>query len=156
MYVDPNDLKDVVESGVGDLLTVPIYSIGDYAVSDDAVTIEGSVLSDPSAQEIPVSRKTGQLPQTFSLEQNYPNPFNPETHISFSIDGQQVQSVRLDVYNILGQKVTTLLDDNLAPGSYQVTWDGTSSCGEKQASGVYFYNIVVGESRETKKMVLAK
>jgi len=62
----------------------------------------------------------------------------------------------LDVYNILGQKVTTLLDDNLAPGSYQVTWDGTSSSGEKQASGVYFYNIVVGESRETKKMVLAK
>ncbi|MFH1891048.1 MAG: cohesin domain-containing protein [Candidatus Zixiibacteriota bacterium] len=156
MYVDPNDLKNVVDAGIGDLVTVPVYSLNGADIKDDAVTIEGSVLSDPSAQEIPVSRKTGQLPQTFSLEQNYPNPFNPETHISFSIDGQQAQSVRLDVYNILGQKVTTLLDDNLAPGSYQVTWDGTSSSGEKQASGVYFYNIVVGEGRETKKMVLAK
>ena len=114
------------------------------------------MLSDPYGQEISVLNKGGQLPTSFSLRQNYPNPFNPETRISFSINGQETQSVELSVYNILGQKVSTLLSSNLAPGEYDVSWDGTSSSGEKQAYGIYFYTLTVGDRRDTRKMVLTK
>jgi hypothetical protein len=120
------------------------------------IVLENVVLSDPYGQEIPVARKQGQLPSAFTLEQNYPNPFNPETSIMFSVNGDAVQSVRLVVYNILGQNIATLLDKELAPGTYEASWDGTNSSGEKQASGVYFYSLIAGNSRETKKMVLAK
>jgi flagellar hook assembly protein FlgD len=67
-----------------------------------------------------------------------------------------MQSVQVVIHNILGQRVATLLETELGPGDYEITWDGTGSSGEKQASGVYFYSLSVGERRETKKMVLSK
>ena len=156
IFFPPSNRERIIEAGSDELVWVPVYGRCFAEPGEGSVTLENTVLSDPNGQEIPVAKSVTQLPATFQLSQNYPNPFNPETRISFSINGQGIQPVRLVVYNILGQKVATLLDKELAPGNYETTWDGTNSSGEKQASGVYFYSLSVGNSRETKKMVLAK
>gem|GEM_PF-2808008 len=156
MYLPVTDLDEVIDAGIGQLVTVPVYVYGGSQPEDGAIMLDNVVLSNPYGQEIPVASKQGQLPSAFTLEQNYPNPFNPETSIRFSVNGNEVQSVRLVVYNILGQNIATLLNKDLAPGTYEASWDGTDSSGEKQASGIYFYSLIAGDSRETKKMVLTK
>jgi len=90
----------------------------------------------------------------FSLDQNYPNPFNPTTKIEFilSKSGQ----VRIDIFNILGEKVKTLMDQHLKAGRQLVEWDGKDESGEEVASGVYFYRLQTQDFTETKKMVLMK
>lgn len=93
--------------------------------------------------------KGNAIPEKFSLSQNYPNPFNPVTTIKFSLP--EASDVSVEVYNILGQRVATIVDGFYEPGEYQVNWDGNT-----QASGVYFYHIQAGQFRETKKMVLLK
>ncbi|MBD3258197.1 T9SS type A sorting domain-containing protein [candidate division GN15 bacterium] len=89
------------------------------------------------------------LPGDFALHQNYPNPFNPSTEIAFSLP--EASEVRLDVFNIAGQKVTTLVDGTLEAGHHTVTWDGSDL-----ASGVYLYRLDAGTYSATKKMVLLK
>ena len=89
------------------------------------------------------------VPVTFSLFQNYPNPFNPTTKIKFSLTSPEM--VKLTVYNVLGQKVETLIDQRLASGEYIVDFDGS-----KLASGVYFYRLQAGKFDETREMVLLK
>lgn len=88
-------------------------------------------------------------PESFDLEQNYPNPFNPTTTIRFSIP--QSGNVTLHIYNVIGQKVTTLVDGQLKAGKYEVSFDGT-----KIASGVYFYRISFQNNMVTRKMMLVK
>ena len=101
------------------------------------------------------------LPKDFNLGQNYPNPFNPTTIIPFRVNGSQliVHSpihTTLIIYNLLGQKVNTLLNESLKPGTYQATWDGKNVAGEKVPSGVYFYRLTSGGPSETRKMVLMR
>lgn len=84
-----------------------------------------------------------------TLGQNSPNPFNPATTINFSLP--QKAQVSLTVYNILGQQVTTLVNDELSAGEYSVTWDAA-----KYASGIYFYSLKTGQTRLTKKALLVK
>jgi hypothetical protein len=89
------------------------------------------------------------------LEQNYPNPFNPQTTIAFSI--KQRARVRIDVYNVAGQRVRSLLDETRAAGSYtDVRWDGMDAAGSPVAIGVYFYKLAAGDFSQTRKMVLLK
>ncbi len=94
------------------------------------------------------------LPTTFALSQNYPNPFNPSTQIKFDIPVRS--HVRLTIYNVLGQRVKTLVDREMAPNFYIVDWDGTSDNGTHISSGVYFYKLEAEGFVETKKMVLLK
>ncbi|HVP07865.1 MAG TPA: T9SS type A sorting domain-containing protein [Candidatus Acidoferrum sp.] len=94
------------------------------------------------------------LPKTFTLSQNYPNPFNPNTIIKFDIPVNS--KVNLTVYNVLGQRVKTLVDQDLTAKHYEVDWDGTSDAGVKVASGIYFYKIEAGNFIQTKKMVMLK
>jgi hypothetical protein len=89
------------------------------------------------------------VPQAYKLSQNYPNPFNPVTKIKFSIN--KVDRVRLEIFNISGQKITTLIDQKMKPGDHEVDWDGT-----RFASGVYFYKFSYGSLTMTKKMVLIR
>lgn len=90
----------------------------------------------------------------FSLDQNYPNPFNPTTKIEFvlSRSGQ----VKIEIFNILGEKVKTLMDQHLKAGRQLVEWDGKDEAGEEVASGVYFYRLQTKDFTETKKMVLMR
>jgi hypothetical protein len=94
------------------------------------------------------------LPTTYSLSQNYPNPFNPVTEIHFEIPKRS--HVTLTVYNVVGQKVATLVDKELMPDRYVVDWDGVSDSGAKVATGVYFYKLQAEGFVETKKMMLLK
>ena len=101
-----------------------------------------------------VSNEKGELPDHFALGQNYPNPFNPVTIVEFDIPRRS--AVRLDVYNVLGQHIRTLVDEVLAAQRYSVEWDGTSDAGVKVATGIYFYRMVTPEYQQTRKMVLIK
>jgi len=94
------------------------------------------------------------LPKQFDLEQNFPNPFNPETVIRYELHKAQI--VTLVIYNALGQRVRTLVDDYQTAGSYTVTWDGTSSTASQVSSGIYFYRLQAGDYSETRKMTLLK
>ncbi|MBU0984854.1 MAG: T9SS type A sorting domain-containing protein [candidate division Zixibacteria bacterium] len=94
------------------------------------------------------------LPYRFELSQNYPNPFNPVTTIEYSLP--QRSSVKIDIFNLLGQKVRTLVDREESAGSYTITWDGTSTTGEAVSTGVYFYRFQTDDHVETKKMLLLK
>ncbi len=94
------------------------------------------------------------LPQSFVLYQNYPNPFNPTTTISFSL--AEAGEVSLEVFNMLGQKVKTLLAGCVTAGSHTVEWDATDNRGDKVASGVYFYRLTSTEGSQTRKMALLK
>ncbi len=94
------------------------------------------------------------LPQEFSLSQNYPNPFNPTTVIKYALPTKQ--HVVLRIYNLLGQVVTTLVDDHQRAGYYQVRWNGKNSRGKNIASGVYFYRIKAGSFVRTRKLLLLK
>ncbi|MCP4569982.1 MAG: T9SS type A sorting domain-containing protein [FCB group bacterium] len=98
--------------------------------------------------------ENGVLPSTYSLDQNYPNPFNPSTAIQFSM--AQAGRVKLEVFNLLGQSVKTLLDRNYPTGRHTVTWDGTSNEDRLVASGIYFYRLTSNDFSITRKMVLMK
>lgn len=95
-------------------------------------------------------------PTVFSLEQNYPNPFNPETQIRYVLP--QATHVKLVLYNVLGQEVRTLVDEDQTPGIKTVRWDGKDENGKDVASGVYFYKIQAGNGKfsDVKKMVILK
>jgi hypothetical protein len=113
------------------------------------------VHEDDNAQES-AARGSGEpeLPETYSLAQNYPNPFNPTTTISYRLP--EAQQVTLEIYNINGQKVTTLVDGSQTAGEHSVEWNATDESGAPVSSGVYFYRLTAGEFSESKKMSLVK
>ena len=88
------------------------------------------------------------------LYQNHPNPLNPATSIELVLpkSGQ----VKIEILNILGQKVRTLVGKHLRPGHKLVDWDGRDDCGEELSGGVYLYRIATAESSQAKKMLLLK
>ncbi len=104
-----------------------------------------------------IREKETEIPLSFQLSQNYPNPFNPTTKIRFSIPtvetlhATSLQYVTLKVFDILGNKIATLVNEEKLPGSYEVMFDGSNL-----ASGVYFYTLTAGNFSQTKKLLLIK
>ncbi len=96
------------------------------------------------------------LPQGFRLAQNYPNPFNPSTTISYTIGAGDPTRTTLSIFNMLGQKVVTLVDKVQNAGDYEVTWDGKSTAGGQVPTGIYLYRLTRDNVSETKKMILLK
>ena len=92
------------------------------------------------------------LPRAVALGPNYPNPFNPSTLIPYQL--ATPSPVRLEVFNVLGQRVATLVDGEQGAGSYVARWDGTDAAGGAAASGLYFYRLTVAGAHQTGKMVL--
>jgi len=101
------------------------------------------------AGAIGIEPVNGIIPKVFSLEQNYPNPFNPTTNFKFNIP--ETGLVNISVYDALGRKIGVLVNSSLKPGTYEISWDASSF-----PTGVYFYSIVTGDFRQTKRMVLVK
>ena len=93
-------------------------------------------------------------PTVFSLSQNYPNPFNPKTFIRFALPRDSW--VKMEIYNILGQRVKTLVDEKLTAGAKEVEWDGKDDKGFEVGSGIYFYKIKADDFSDIKKMVMLK
>jgi parallel beta-helix repeat protein len=94
------------------------------------------------------------LPKEFGLGQNYPNPFNPSTVIEYALP--KACPVKIEIYNLLGQCVKVLIDDEQPAGWYSVTWDGTDRFNSEVATGMYFYRIKAGDFHKTRKMLLVK
>lgn len=122
------------------------YTFGDYKIEprndNDVVRIITAVDETPAA------------PLTYQLHQNYPNPFNPETAISYSL--AKNSTVTLTVFNVMGQKIRTLIDTEQPAGRYTARWNGLNNRGLKVASGVYFYRIQAGDFSRIHKMLLLK
>ena len=101
-----------------------------------------------------IDDRNSQVAKQFSLEQNYPNPFNPTTRIDYSLP--QSAQVKLIVFNILGQKVRTLVNSKMNAGKHHVVWNGRDDAGRVLPSGVYYYQLDLDGTRITRKMVLMK
>jgi len=89
------------------------------------------------------------LPTEYSLSQNYPNPFNPSTNIKYSVP--QPSQVQIKVYDVLGNEIETLVNEEKPAGTYELTWNAANL-----SSGIYFYQLKAGEYVNTKKMILLK
>ncbi len=109
-------------------------------VSDQAVGVEDGY--------------SNELPLTFDLMQNYPNPFNPSTVISYQLP--QSEKVSLEIYNTLGERVRSLVNEIQETGYYQVEWDSKNSSGDQLSSGVYLYRLSAGNYTKVMKMVLLR
>jgi hypothetical protein len=99
------------------------------------------------------------LPRAYALGQNFPNPFNPSTTIRFAIpagEGEAGVHTTLSVFNLRGQLVRTLVDEEKAPGEYSVQWDGRNDKGEPTGSGVFLYRLQSGDYSATRKMIIVK
>jgi len=133
---------------------LPSYNEGDalefyFTYSDSNLTS----VREPAVGKFSLTSIKYETPKAYGLEQNYPNPFNPNTTIWYSI--QNSRFVSLKVYDLLGNEVTTLVNEEKTPGSYHVEFQ--AKLGNRQlASGVYFYVLKVGEKIEAKKMMLLK
>lgn len=107
------------------------YKVNEFSSSNERIIIEKS------------------LPTQFSLSQNYPNPFNPSTNINFELPNQG--EVKLQIFNVVGQLISTLVDQKMDAGSYSFKWDASNF-----SSGTYFYRITYNNQTVSKKMILMK
>ncbi|MEP0821546.1 MAG: T9SS type A sorting domain-containing protein [Ignavibacterium sp.] len=132
------------------------------ASSGGATKLIGGFLAGLSQQSAITSVEGGtSLPLTYELYQNYPNPFNPTTTISYDLPA--LSRVTIHVFNLVGQQITTLVDQEQPPGRYKLVWNGRTDSGVSASSGVYFYRILAkersGEERQfssTRKFLLLK
>ena len=120
-------------------------------VTAEILETGGGIVAIPSSRSY---RSIEPLRYQNQLAQNYPNPFNPTTTIAFSI--AEVSDVKLAIYGVRGELVRTLVDGRRAPNNYRVIWDGKNNAGNFVASGVYFYRLIAGDFKATKKMVLLR
>lgn len=95
-----------------------------------------------------------QQPSYFGLKQNFPNPFNPNTKIRYSISSPGQVSIK--IYDISGQLIKEINKEHYQAGEFEVVWEGKNNFGEKVSSGSYFYQLVIGNHSEAKKMILLK
>ena len=114
-----------------------------------AVGWGGTILRTTNGGVIFINQISSKIPEGFSLYQNYPNPFNPITNIRFEISRTSI--VKLIVYDILGREVSTLVNEKLNAGSYEVSWNSAG-----YPSGVYFYRLITDDFFDVKKMLLIK
>jgi flagellar hook assembly protein FlgD len=111
-------------------------------------------------REVILSSQTGiedseiGIATNYQLEQNYPNPFNPSTSIEYYIPS--TSDVKVEIYNLLGSKITSLFEGKQSAGSHTLTWNGKDQSGNPVASGIYFYKLSTPNFSETKKMMLMK
>jgi hypothetical protein len=101
-----------------------------------------------------ITGETDLIPEKFALYQNYPNPFNPTTTIKYAL--KQQAEVKINIYNLLGQVVRTLVNSSQEAGYKTVVWDGLNNYGARAASGVYIYRIEAGDFVQARKMILMK
>jgi len=148
---------------LSDILNNMSYLVTDATISQLPLTLQSytSQILVVSAEPIVAVKEENHQPLKYELSQNYPNPFNLRTVITYQVP--DASHVKLEVYNVLGQKVVTLVDETQPAGQYLAEWDGKNSLGQQVASGVYFYWLsatgINGQGREfsdVKKMVLVK
>jgi hypothetical protein len=157
----PSQTDGLAQAGLADLVEVPITARRDIKSGDKAaIRLTQALLSTSEAAAIAVTGVDAPLPTGFALSQNYPNPFNPTTTIEYTVGAGDSfngpQDVQLDIFNVLGQHVTTLVDGPKAAGDYRIEWNATDKTGQRVATGIYLYRLNVGNESVTKKMLFLK
>lgn len=126
--------------------------VGGYLLyPPDLVVIPGGIVY---GNPTDINEGEFQLPLSFNLYQNYPNPFNANTLIRYNLS--QSCFIRLEIYDILGMRVRTLIENYQQAGTHHVIWDGKTENGDNVISGIYFYRLTSGYYKDTKKMVLVR
>ena len=129
-----------------------------FTVSDAHIGVKADIpfmLEDAQGNQWKYSasvRVSSGEPLTYALYENYPNPFNPTTTIRYSL--KNAHHTKLTVFNTLGQKIRTLVDETKTTGLHTVQWDGRNNMGEQVSSGLYFYRIEAGSFVQTKRMMM--
>ena len=139
------------EGQVLDLRSAPVHRAEVVLFNLDNPSSRVSTTTDESGS-FSLSLNELVLPRSNALGQNYPNPFNPSTLIPFEI--AEGGHVRLDVFNILGQRVVTLIDEPRRAGLYKAQWDATDAAGRPVGTGVYLYRLTTGRWQEARRLVL--
>ena len=142
-----------IPSGPVDLLAIPLENACTLT-SLEVVDDKGNIMEAKLGQTGISDQPTRDLPKSFALLPNHPNPFNPETSIEYTLPADC--QVTLAVYNILGQKVRTLINEHQSAGLKSVRWDGKDDSGNQVSAGVYFYSIKADNFTQAKKMILLK
>ena len=137
-----------MKNSIGDSTHVVVSPNGVKGYCDDS----GYEPVDPIRD--PIAKEHDGIPTSYALRNNYPNPFNPATTIAYDLPASG--RVRIDIHNILGQHVATLVDQTMAPGSYEIVWDGKSDEGRSVSSGIYLYIMRADNFTQTRKMTLLK
>lgn len=122
-----------------------------YYSNDYSTGIPELKVTHPEVVNIAYSGISPTVPGKFGLSQNYPNPFNPSTKISYNVPGTERMMVTLSIYNVLGQTIATLVNEPMEPGTHDAVWNANNV-----ASGIYFYQLRIGNQVTTKKMELLK
>jgi Secretion system C-terminal sorting domain len=130
-----------------------IVKVSDSGESTDGLVLRADAFKFQLIEELTdlEENENSQQKLDYRLNQNYPNPFNPATTITFQIP--KTANVKLEIFNLLGEKINTLVDAELNAGNHSTTWNGKNIEGGSVASGIYFYRIHTGEFYDTKKMV---
>lgn len=148
----------VADPELKQLEIVPVEDMPNHSLMFVQSTQSELIASKPEFDDIKIELVTSggpTVPLAFALHQNYPNPFNPTTVVMYDLD--VASHVNLEIFNVLGQKVSTLVDEFQQEGHHAVQWGGNDDSGAPVATGVYFYRINAGTSKvETKKMMLLK
>ncbi len=147
---DESFLSAVVETELVD----PAINAWQYHYLVSAVDFSGNE-SNPAAGSMPPTAIGDRIPSRSALHQNVPNPFNPSTTISYDIAAPGGQ-VTLEIFDVRGQLVRTLVDKERGPGVWSENWDGRDHGGRRVASGVYFYRLKVGRETFTRKMAIVQ
>ncbi len=145
-----------IEPGVGSVFRLPKIISADMIDSTEVIFATQSNRSERSSVTTVTASPTA-YPITFRLSQNYPNPFNGSTTIEYDIpDGTALTKTVIQVYNILGQTIKTLVSEEQDPGRYRITWDGRDQYGKTVSSGVYFYRLISKSHVGSRKMLYVK
>ena len=132
-------------------------SWGDYSFPIDTWQLEPPLPVEQYAPEnicVAMGLQDNNQPNRFYLGNNYPNPFNPSTKIYYRIVKNEY--VTINIYDLMGRNIKSLVNSNIDAGLNQVVWDATNNFGQPVAAGVYIYRIEAGEFRSSKKMILLK
>ncbi|MCX6827698.1 MAG: SBBP repeat-containing protein [candidate division Zixibacteria bacterium] len=149
---------DIAVDGFGSIYVTGFTASTDFptynAYDSSYNTHRDAIVTKINAAAMGIDDPGPTLPQTYQLLQNYPNPFNPVTTIDYSL-ARRAQ-VTIDIFNIRGQKVRTLVNETKSAGSYRIDWDGNNDTGDPVSTGIYLYRFKAGDVSQTKKMLLMK
>ena len=152
---DRSEVKVLLYSLSGAVMPAGAEAIFSLANVDDVRVISVELGSaDGRMIQADLAAAGPELPTNYELMPNYPNPFNPQTAIGFALPVSS--RVELTIYNVLGQQVVTLINDEYPAGFHQVIWSGMDSEGRAVASGVYLYRLTAVGNVMTRKMMLLK
>jgi hypothetical protein len=149
--------NELIQPGDGAVVMLRFETVGSE-VDLTSLRIEEAIVVDERAREMKTTVLGypfgPALPKVFSLSQNYPNPLVSGTQISYALPKDV--AVKVEVYNLLGEKVTTLVNREQTAGYKVIHWDGTSENGNMVAPGIYFYRIGANGFTATKKMIVVQ